>query len=218
MNETIPLMEAVQENNEDIATGQENVTSVLTLSALNSVNDSGDYTCQAAVNGRYLEPSKVFTLSSDENSIIDLENLVDCDASDSNVYYDSATRCADVMSTAQVVTTPTTVPPPEPSQTTRLTTVTSSQMPLGGTTTIGETMATTQNVETEAPSFVPESLQVWIYVLVGVAAVFFIIIVILTIMCVGLCVRRNKTQDSHTLKRKSLCVWSVCVCVWWACT
>ena len=46
-------------------------------------------------------------------------------------------------------------------------------------------------------------LQVWVYVLVAVAAVFGMIIVVLTILCVGLCLKKNKTEDG-TYKRKLL--------------
>ena len=46
------------------------------------------------------------------------------------------------------------------------------------------------------------TLEVWIYVLVAVAAVFAMIIVILAIMCVGLCLRRSQTMDANSLKRK----------------
>ena len=42
------------------------------------------------------------------------------------------------------------------------------------------------------------TLQVWIYVLVAVAAVFAMIIIILAIMCVGLCLRRSQsTMDTN---------------------
>lgn len=45
------------------------------------------------------------------------------------------------------------------------------------------------------------TLQVWIYVLVAVAAVFAMIIIILAIMCVGLCLRRSQsTMDSANCK------------------
>ena len=45
------------------------------------------------------------------------------------------------------------------------------------------------------------TLQVWIYVLVAVAAVFAMIIIILAILCVGLCLRRSQsTMDSANCK------------------
>ena len=41
------------------------------------------------------------------------------------------------------------------------------------------------------------SLQVWVYVLVAIAAMFGMIIVVLTIiLCVGFCLKKNKTTDS----------------------
>ena len=45
-------------------------------------------------------------------------------------------------------------------------------------------------------------LQVWLYVVVAVAAVFAMIIIILVILCVGLCLRKSKTGDLETPKRK----------------
>ena len=47
------------------------------------------------------------------------------------------------------------------------------------------------------------TLQVWIYVLVAVAAVFAMIIIILAIMCVGLCLRRSQTMDANYSKLPS---------------
>ena len=46
-------------------------------------------------------------------------------------------------------------------------------------------------------------LEVWIYVLVAVAAVFAMIIIILAIMCVGLCLRRSQILNANSLQRKS---------------
>ena len=40
------------------------------------------------------------------------------------------------------------------------------------------------------------ALSLWVYVLVGVAAVFAMIIIVLTILCIGLCLKKNKTTDS----------------------
>ena len=45
-------------------------------------------------------------------------------------------------------------------------------------------------------------LEVWLYVVVAVAAVFAMIIVILAILCVGLCLRKSQTIDLETLKSK----------------
>lgn len=47
------------------------------------------------------------------------------------------------------------------------------------------------------------TLEVWIYVLVAVAAVFAMIIIILAIMCVGLCLRRSQTMDANYSKLPS---------------
>ena len=80
---------------------------------------------------------------------------------------------------------------------------TTSQTQKGDTTT-------TQHDEKQPTQTPPSSsnprgggtLEVWIYVLVAVAAVFAMIIIILAIMCVGLCLRRSQTMDANSLKRK----------------
>ncbi len=55
-------------------------------------------------------------------------------------------------------------------------------------------------------------LQVWIYVLVAVAAVFAMIIIILAIMCVGLCLRRSQsTMDSANCKLSTSLLHKNCV-------
>lgn len=43
-------------------------------------------------------------------------------------------------------------------------------------------------------------LQLWVYVLVAIAAVFGMIIVVLAILCVGLCLKKNKTEDTYKHK------------------
>ena len=187
--------------------------SVLSLTDPQPEQDSGDYYCRAAVDGRDLMPSEPFTLCSDEFAYINLGECISMET-----FSRSATKCADVPPTTEPVATPTT-PPPQPttSQTTLPTTVTpsqtTSQPTLGGTTPTDplidpDAIATDDGtLSSSDPSGVPKNLQVWIYVLVGVAAVFLMIIIIMTIMCVGLCLRRNKTHDSQTLKRESVCVY-----------
>ncbi len=214
-NRTTQLTDVEQSSAENINVLKETFRSILTVTSPEPATSSGDYHCQAAVDGNNLHPSDTFTLSGDPDDVIEFMVLRDCE--DSSTFFASSTKCADVSPT-EPATTPTT-PPPQPSQSqTTLPTTTAPSLPTtvggaaatnspGSTTKDDITTSNTQNNDsTGAPNTVPETLQVWIYVLVGVAAVFGIIIVILAIMCVGLCVRRSKTQDSHTIKRESECV------------
>ena len=209
-------------------TGVNTFQSVLSITNPNPETQSGDYFCQGAVDGMHLSPSDPFLLSDDTRLYI---NYAPCDGLTmiSMDQFKMETKCADVTpteipTTVFVSTQPSTTPPPPittphppvttlpvtPSQTT--TSFSTSQDVILSTTNqtapIVTQQPTTNNIpSTTEPQAVPGDLQVWIYVLVGVAAVFGMIIVILTIMCVGLCLRRNKNTDSETLKRelKILC-------------
>ena len=212
-NGTTQLTDVELSSAENITLLMETFRSILTVNP-EPATDSGDYHCQAVVDGNNLQPSDAFTLSGDPEDVFNFMINRDCEGdSETDLFFTPSTKCADVSPT-ESATTPTT-PPPQPSQTT-LPTTTAPSLPTtvggvaatnspGSTTEDDITTSNTQN--NESTGVIPETLQVWIYVLVGVAAVFGIIIVILAIMCVGLCVRRSKTQDSHTLKRESECVF-----------
>ena len=68
--------------------------SVLSLTDPQPVTDSGDYYCQAAVDGEDLLPSETFTLSSDVFAYINLGECVNMDT-----FSRSATKCADILPT-----------------------------------------------------------------------------------------------------------------------
>ena len=87
--------------------------------------------------------------------------------------------------TSSTITSSTT--PPSPSSSSPPT----SDASLGGS--VGGT--TISQPQTGRPA-----LSLWVYVLVGVIAVFAMIIIVLTIVCIGLCLKKNKTMDSF--KRK----------------
>ena len=69
----------------------------------------------------------------------------------------------------------------------------SSSFPSSGSTNQPTTVTTVAGTNQTGRG---TSLQVWVYVLVVIAAVFGMIIVVLTILCVGLCLKKNKTTDS----------------------
>ena len=209
--------DGVEELQSETSSDTDTYRSTLSLTNPQPEQDSGDYYCRAAVDGRDLMPSEPFTLSSDVFAYINFEECINMDT-----FSRSATKCADVPLTAEPVATSTTLPPqPTTSQTTLPTTVTpsqtTSQPTLGGTPTDPSTEPDITTITTDdgtlsigdPPRVFPQTLQMWIYVLVGIAVVFLMIIIILTIMCVGLCLRNNKTRDSQT-RESVLCV---CLCV-----
>ena len=219
----------IQSSTESGNTGVDTFNSVLSLSNPSHLDDSGDYFCQGFVNDMNLLPSDAFPL--DSNIMTYINNPGPCDGTTmaSINMFKSETKCADVsptetpttvIVTAQPTTThppPVTTQPITPSQTTPTPSISENPNSLDVIlSTVSQTtqqtvsqQPTTINIpSTTDPQAVPEDLQVWIYVLVGVAAVFGMIIVILTIMCVGLCLRRNKSVDSETLKRKLMIYYS----------
>ena len=168
----------IQSSTESGNTGVDTFNSVLSLSNPNPSDDSGDYFCQGFVNDMNLLPSDAFPLDS---NIMTYINYSPCDDTTmaSIDQFKTETKCADVTLTeiptiVLVTTQPTTVHPPPVQPTTN------------------------NNPSTTDPQAIPEDQQVWIYILVGVVAMFGMIIVILTIMFVGLYLKRNKSVDSET--------------------
>ena len=68
--------------------------SVLSLTDPQPVTDSGDYYCQAAVDGEDLLPSETFTLSDDEFAYINFGECINVDTA-----FKTATKCADILPT-----------------------------------------------------------------------------------------------------------------------
>ena len=183
------ITDEVDEGNEDIRTS--------TLVFPNDFPDtfSGNYHCQIVVNGNFTAPSQSLTLVGEDVYIIIPDQRCSVQAVD-------VSKCAGRA----------TIAPPSPSTTTQPEntgiSTTASSPPLtstlspspsptnlpssGGTTDT----ATNPNVgSTNEPT--GETLQVWVYVLVAIAAVFGMIIVVLSILCVGLCLKKNKTEDTY---------------------
>ena len=156
----------------------------------------GNYHCQIVVNGNFTAPSQSLSLVDEEIYIFFPDQFC------------LVAQAVDVSKCAGRAT----IAPPCPSATTQPdntgTSTTTSSPPLtstlspspsptnlpssGGTTDT----ATNPNVgSTNEPT--GETLQVWVYVLVTIAAVFGMIIVVLSILCVGLCLKKNKTEGTY---------------------
>ena len=112
--------------------------------------------------------------------------------------------CANITVMASHSTSPSyrTTITPTPSHTV---TSTSHPGPTASTTTVvpsSPALPTDQMPDPNADSASGSTLQVWLYVVVAVAAVFAMIIIVLTIMCMGLCLRKSQTGDLEAMKRK----------------
>ena len=129
-------------------------------------------------------------------------------------YFDTMTRCANAEFISQEitcavlsVTVDPTMTSSESSISTTLPATTTSSTNGDPTISTGSTLddgnqSTELSKQPSPDENGGDTLQVWIYVLVAVAAVFAMIIIILAIMCVGLCLRRSQTMDTNSLKRK----------------
>ena len=165
---------------------------------------SGDYYCHLVINNNYTDnPSRTLNLQTD----LFLVGAGPCNIN-ADPQYESTDRCAGTPSIP--ISTTTTLTPSNPDSTT----ITPTTEDIASTTIVSDT--STESVTTEdhtttsatTPTVTgtgePQGspLQVWVYVLVAVAAVFGMIIVVLAILCVGLCLKKNKTEDTY--KRECL--------------
>ena len=87
-------------------------------------------------------------------------------------------------STPVVLPTSTSLPHPSSSSPTLSPTNLSSSAPSSTDPTVATSLPTNQ-----------DPTSIWLYVVVAIAAVFFMIIVVLAIVCVGMCVLRNRKLD-----------------------
>ncbi len=183
------------------------ITSTITFGGT-SFNDMyrGSYHCQVVVDGN----TDSTALS---NSLV-LETQLS---------YITANPCmgqvlAEANNSCAEATSPSSSPPPEspPPSTTTLAgemNVTDSNVTdpdRSGTTAAASASEGTLASSTLEFTAEPDNsrLRLWVYVLVAIAAVFGMIIVVLAILCVGLCLKKNKTEDTY--KREFATKYSTC--------
>ena len=195
-----------------------NITSTLTVQDWE--RNPGSYHCQLSIDGNTSQtiPSVSLELDDQQNR----PGLPDCRSS---TFFQTEPRCATAHMTRLPSPSVTTTPMLLITSTTQ-TLVTShpslntSPLPTPSpTVTTGDVISPSTSSATNRPPTSPTSdmftdsstdpqpttpLQVWLYVVVAVAAVFAMIIIILVIMCVGLCLRKSKTGDLETPIRKWL--------------
>ena len=153
-----------------------NITSILTVK--NWESNQGSYRCQLSINGNTSQtiPSVSLVLDGQLNS----PGLPDCP---SNTFFQMKPSCATVPIT-------------------RLSSPSVTPTPMLLITSTTQTLVTSHTSLLPTPSPTVTTVDVGLYVVVTVAAVFAMIIIIPVIMCVGLCLRKSKTGDLETPKRK----------------
>ena len=196
----------IQENN----TTEGSVVSVLTQ--MNLENNQGSYSCQLSVDGSTLQtrPSDPFQLT---DTVLNNVGGMDCPTSPQ---FKQERKCAlniTVLPTSSVAATYTsqlTMTPTTQTLMMSLPSLNTSPLHTPSPTEEPSTFqATTSDMVTDGSTNTSggsTTLQVWLYVVVAIAAVFAMMIIILVILCVGLCLRKSKTAEMETQKGNWLCV------------
>ena len=194
------------------------ISSTITLSYTSLFeNDINEFKCLLDLNGESWRPSDSLLLGSNDlymNYFMcvsqDIQSKEDnkCAVDLSATRTTSSSTSSDLPTMEPATSVPSTFAD-SPTTTTPLSlhtpTPTPSPSPFESDTTLTIDQSSTVSVDggSDSGGASPSGmLEVWIYVLVAVAAVFAMIIIILAIMCVGLCLRRSKTIDTNSLKRE----------------
>ncbi len=196
---TFPPLLSIASQNRTVMNGELiELTSTITLGRFSDPIHAGRYYCQAQVDGATssLTPSNTLTFTASDSVF----NINPCGDSNGGFRLEDftqvSTRCAGSISSSTVFVPSSTVTPTSTSQSGHSTSspVLSSVLATSPTTdNIFSRMTTTVSIQSPGGRV---SLSLWVYVLVGVAAVFAMIILVLTILYIGLCLKKNKTTDS----------------------
>ncbi len=199
INMTFPPLVSIASQNRTVMNRELiELTSTITLGRFSDPIHAGRYYCQAQVDGATssLTPSNALTFTASDSVF----NLNPCGDSNGGIgledFTQVSTRCAGSISSSTVFVPSSTVTPTSTSQSGHSTSspVLSSVLATSPTTdNIFSRMTTTVSIQAPGGRV---SLSLWVYVLVGVAAVFAMIILVLTILYIGLCLKKNKTTDS----------------------
>ncbi len=208
INMTFPPLLSIASQNQTVMNGELiELTSTITLGRFSDPIHAGRYYCQAQVDGATssLTPSNALTFTASDSVF----NLHPCGDSSGGVvdFIRASTNCAGSISSSTVFVPSSAVTPTSTSQSYHSTSspVLSSVLATSPTTdNIFSRITTTVSIQSPGGRL---SLSLWVYVLVGVAAVFAMIILVLTILCIGLCLKKNKTTDSF--KREFYFTFSV---------
>ena len=160
----------------------------ITFSSLSSPTHQGMYFCQVALDGNIALFSSSDGLLVETEEIGDYLNFHPC----SDALFKRTMKCAGNLSSSTSLTT----------------SALTSAAPLQHTTSAGPLQQTVASSPSTADSSRgTPTLSLWVYVLVVIAAVFGMIIVVLTILCVVLYLK-NKMTDPLKKSEFVLCLFS----------
>ncbi len=198
---TFPPLLSIASQNQTVMNGELiELTSTITLGRFSDPIHAGRYYCQAQVDKATssLTPSNALTFTASD-SVFNSNPCGDSSSMELEDFTQASTRCAGSISSSTVFVPSSTVTPTSTSQSGHSTSsppaVLSSVLATSPTTDNIFSMDITTTVSIQSLGGRP-SLSLWVYVLVGVAAVFAMIILVLTILYIGLCLKKNKTTDS----------------------
>ncbi len=213
---TFPPLASIASQNQTVMNGELiELTSTITLGRFSDPIHAGRYYCQAQVDGATssLTPSNALTFTASDSVF----NLNPCGGSSAGIgleyFTQASTRCAGSISSSTVFVPSSTVTPTSTSQSGHSTssppTVLSSVLATSPTTDNIFSMDITTTVSIHSPGG-RVSLSLCVYVLVGVAVVFAVII--LTLLFIGLYLKKKKTSFNRELaklcKFKNIC-WKI---------
>ncbi len=207
INMTFPPLLSIASQNQTVMNGELiELTSTITLGRFSDPIHAGRYYCQAQVDGATssLTPSNALTFTASDAVF----NLNPCEDSSGGMglenFTQASTRCAGSISSSTVFVPSSTVTPTSTSQsghsTSSLPAVLSSVLATSSTTDNIFSVDMTTTVSIQSPGG-RVSLSLWVYMLVGIVAVFAVIILILTIFIIGLCLKRKKNSFNRELAK-----------------
>ncbi len=196
---TFPPLLSIASQNQTVMNGELiELTSTITLGRFSDPIHAGRYYCQAQADGATssLTPSNALTFTASDSVFTSNPCGDSSGGMELEDFTQASTRCAGSISSSTVFVPSSTVTPTSTSQSGHSTSspVLSSVLATSAITdNIFSRMTTTVSIQSPGGRV---SLSLWVYVLVGVAAVFAMIILVLTILYIGLCLKKNKTTDS----------------------
>ena len=179
-----------------------NISSNVTISELMSPMHEGNFYCQVAVDGniKSLSPSNDLCIGEIEDYLN--EHPCTCTIVASQDTMKCAGNVDDVLSSSTLVPEGETTEAPT-QLATSLPSDSSTSLPSGSSTSLPSDSSTSLPSDSSTSLFLSTmlttgspTLSLWIYILVAVAAVFGMIILVLVILSVGLCLKKNNGMGS----------------------
>ena len=179
-SDTFSSLDAIRVTQNETSGDSLLLTSEISFRRFASPTHAGSYFCRVSVSG----PATSFSQSNSQTYDMETDAVINL-SSTCDIYPDSFTqsvmRCAGNVAATGLPTT-------YPAATSSLAMPSSSPSTFNSSITA---MATNNPLQSDH-----SLLHLWVYVLVGVAAVICMIVIIIVILCIRYCFKKNKTIDS----------------------